>query len=84
MNFGVVKEITEYAKEEAKNYILSELVPIYRQMQFFTTEKQYTILISKKGKITIKGKTKRVKNHLFYHITAKRNIFCRKMNQFLF
>ena len=25
-----------YAKEEAKNYILSELVPIYRQMQFFT------------------------------------------------
>ena len=54
-----------YAKEEAKNYILSELVPIYRQMQFFTTEKQYTILISKKGKITIKGKTKRVKNHLF-------------------
>lgn len=73
-----------YAKEEAKNYILSELVPIYRQMQFFTTEKQYTILISKKGKITIKGKTKKVKNHLFYHITAKRNIFCRKMNQFLF
>ena len=73
-----------YAKEEAKNYILSELVPIYRQMQFFTTEKQYTILISKKGKITIKGKTKRVKNHLIYHITAKRNIFCRKMNQFLF
>ena len=45
-----------YAKEEAKNYILSELVPIYRQMQFFTTEKQYTILISKKGKITIKKK----------------------------
>lgn len=48
-----------YAKEEAKNYILSELVPIYRQMQFFTTEKQYTILISKKGKITIKGKNKK-------------------------
>lgn len=48
-----------YAKEEAKNYILSELVPTYRQMQFFTTEKQYTILISKKGKITIKGKNKK-------------------------
>ena len=28
-------------------------------MQFFTTEKQYTILISKKGKITIKGKNKK-------------------------
>ena len=73
-----------YAKEEAKNYILSELVPIYRQMLFFTTEKQYTILIRKKGKITIKGKNKKSENHLFYHITAKRNIFCRKMNQFLF
>lgn len=34
-------------------------MPIYRQMQFFTTEKQYTILISKKGKITIKGKNKK-------------------------
>ena len=84
MNFGVVKEITEYAKEEAKNYILSELVPIYRQMQFFTTEKQYTILISKKGKITIKGKNKKSEKPLVFHITAKRNIFCRKRNQFLF
>ena len=60
----------EEAKKHGKNFrftvttngvllnddILSELVPIYRQMQFFTTEKQYTILISKKGKITIKGK----------------------------
>ena len=75
-----------YAKEEAKNYILSELVPIYRQMQFFTTEKQYTILISKKGKITIKKKKsggEKAKELSLSHNRAK-NIFWRKESRFLF
>ncbi len=45
-----------YAKEEAKNYILSELVPIYRQMQFFTTEKQYNNIDKQKRENNNKGK----------------------------
>lgn len=68
-----------YEKDEAKEYILSQLAASYRQMEFFTTEKQYTILISKKGKITIKGKNKKSNKPLVLsHNRKKRYILPEK------
>lgn len=43
-------------KEEALEQILRLLAATYRQMEFRTTQKQYTVLVSKKGKVTIKAR----------------------------
>lgn len=43
-------------KEEALEQILKLLAGMYRQMEFRTAQKQYTVLVSKKGKVTIKSR----------------------------
>ena len=43
-------------KEEALEQILKLLAGMYRQMEFRTSQKQYTVLASKKGKVTIKSR----------------------------
>ena len=43
-------------QEEAVEQILKLLADTYRQMEFRTAQKQYTVLVSKKGKVTIKAR----------------------------
>ena len=43
-------------KKEDLEQILRLLAATYRQMEFLTTQKQYTVLVSKKGKVTIKAR----------------------------
>lgn len=57
------KEIHEnYGKEEAVSYILGQMQDVFKQLQLECADAQGTVLVSKKGKVTIKVKEIKGKN----------------------
>lgn len=65
-------------REESREQFL-EYAGQFRQIQIETTGEEYTVLISKKGKVTVKKKTRKVKaGAADFLITAKNIIYWKK------